>query len=474
LFFVFEINKKQITTEKFMKKNSFFPIFGITLLAFTAYLDATIVNTALPFIKSSLNLNILSLQWVANIFTLLLSMTMIVFGKIGDLLGKKKTFFLGTAFFFIGALGAGFCSSALPLVIFRGIQSLGASVIFVLSAALVLAVAEESKKIKVISFYGMFTGFGLMLGPLIGGILTQLLSWKWVFWINLPIIVIALICCYRGLKEHHDIKIETKIDYIGFLLLIGSIGVLMVGIIESAEQFFPLSISITLIIIGAFLFGLLLYLDKRKKSPLVDLKIFRFPLLALSALCCCMGGIIANVFMFFDPLYLKEVKNLDAYQIGLLVGLIPLSQVVVSSIFNFLIKKIALKNVIIGAVFVATFASIAHIHLGAHTTFYYLSVPFMLLGVTWGLGNTSMMAAVHEKVEKSNTGEAIGTFATLWNLSGALFLGITAAIFHIYSDSKNFEAGFFHVMLFLSLLFILFTVLGLTLYKKIKEKETSD
>jgi MFS family permease len=80
-----------------MKKSSFFPIFGITLLAFTAYLDATIVNTALPFIKSSLNLNILSLQWVANIFTLLLSMTMIVFGKIGDLLGKKKTFSVSRA-----------------------------------------------------------------------------------------------------------------------------------------------------------------------------------------------------------------------------------------------------------------------------------------------------------------------------------------------------------------------------------------
>jgi MFS family permease len=234
-----------------MKKSSFFPIFGITLLAFTAYLDATIVNTALPFIKSSLNLNILSLQWVANIFTLLLSMTMIVFGKIGDLLGKKKTFFLGTALFFIGALGAGFCSSAVTLVVFRGIQSLGASVIFVLSAALVLVVAEESKKIKAISFYGMITGFGLMIGPLIGGILTQLLSWRWVFWINLPIILLALICCYRGLKEHEDIRVETKIDLTGFFLLLVSIGLVMIGIIEAAERVFPLSFSIILILTGS-------------------------------------------------------------------------------------------------------------------------------------------------------------------------------------------------------------------------------
>lgn len=455
-----------------MKKSSFFPIFGITLLAFTAYLDATIVNTALPFIKSSLNLNILSLQWVANIFTLLLSMTMIVFGKIGDLLGKKKTFFLGTALFFIGALGAGFCSSAVTLVVFRGIQSLGASVIFVLSAALVLVVAEESKKIKAISFYGMITGFGLMIGPLIGGILTQLLSWRWVFWINLPIILLALICCYRGLKEHEDIRVETKIDLTGFFLLLVSIGLLMIGIIEAAERVFPLSYSIILILTGAFLFGLLIYLDKRKSNPLLDLKIFRFPLVALSALCCCMGGVISTVFMFFDPLYLKEVKNLDAYQIGLLVGLIPLSQVVVSSIFNFLVKKIGLKNVMIVAVLAATLASVAHVNLGAQTTLYYLSFPFILLGVTWGLSNTSMMAAVHQKVEKNKTAEAIGTIATLWNLAGSFILAITAAIFHLYSDSKDFEAGFFHVMLFLSLFFIILMILSLTLYKKIKEKNT--
>jgi EmrB/QacA subfamily drug resistance transporter len=455
-----------------MKKNSFFPVFGITLLAFTAYLDATIVNTALPFIKSSLNLNILSLQWVANIFTLLLSMTMIVFGKIGDLIGKKKTFFLGTALFFIGALGAGFCSSAVPLVIFRGIQSLGASVIFVLSAALVLAVAEESKKIKVISFYGMITGLGLMLGPLVGGALTQLLSWRWVFWINLPIIVIALICCYRGLKEHQDIKVETKIEYIGFLLLLGSIGVLMIGIIQAAEQVFPLSVSITLILIGAFLFGLLLYLDKRKKNPLLDLKIFKFPLVALSALCCCMGGIIANVFMFFDPLYLKEVKNLVAYQIGLLVGLIPLFQVVVSSIFNFLVRKIGLKNVMIVAIVSATLAAIAHINLGSQTTIYYLCFPFILLGATWGLSNTSMMAVVHEKVEKNKTAEVIGTIATLWNLAGSLILAITAGIFHLYSESKDFQAGFFHVMLFLSVFFFILTLISVNLYRKIKDKNT--
>jgi MFS family permease len=177
-------------------------LLGVSLLAFTGFLDATIVNTALPFIQTALKANILQLQWIANIFTIILSMTMIAMGKFADLWGRKKVFYFGVIIFSIAALGAGLSQTVEMLVFFRGLQALGASIIFVVSAALLSDIFPEHERVKAISIYGGVTGFGLMIGPFLGGILITILDWRWVFWINLPLIAVGLATCSFSLKDH--------------------------------------------------------------------------------------------------------------------------------------------------------------------------------------------------------------------------------------------------------------------------------
>ncbi len=143
-------------------------LLGVSVLAFTAFLDATIVNTALPFIQTGLNATILQLQWVANIFPIMLSMTMIAVGKFADLWGRKRVFYFGVVIFAIAALGAGLSPSIEWLVLFRGLQALGASIIFIASAALLSDVFPEEERVRAISIYGGVTGFGLMIGPFLG------------------------------------------------------------------------------------------------------------------------------------------------------------------------------------------------------------------------------------------------------------------------------------------------------------------
>src|SRR5579872_2279072 len=111
-------------------------LFGISILAFTAYLDATIVNTALPFIQKALSAPVIELQWVTNIFTMILAMTMVAVGRFADLYGRKKVFYLGVAIFAIAAFAAGFSPNIWTLIFFRGLQGLGASIVFVASASL--------------------------------------------------------------------------------------------------------------------------------------------------------------------------------------------------------------------------------------------------------------------------------------------------------------------------------------------------
>ena len=127
-------------------KYKWWALIGVCVLAFTAYLDATIVNTALPFIQTALHASILQLQWVANIFTIVLSMTMIAIGKLADFFGKKRVFYIGIFIFAFAALGAGFSNTIPILVFFRGLQSIGASTVSIASVALLSDVFPEKER----------------------------------------------------------------------------------------------------------------------------------------------------------------------------------------------------------------------------------------------------------------------------------------------------------------------------------------
>ena len=222
-----------VNQDKFRFK--WWALLGVSLLAFTAFLDATIVDTALPFIQASLKTNILQLQWVANIFTIILSMTMIAIGKFADLWGRKRVFYIGVVLFAIAAFGAGLSPTVEILIASRGLQALGASTIFIASAALLSDVFPEKERIKAISIYGGVTGFGLMIGPFLGGILIELFNWRWVFWINLPLIAAGLAACSFSLRAHIREKHSSRIDWLSLFLLICGLGFLMYGIIAGAQ-----------------------------------------------------------------------------------------------------------------------------------------------------------------------------------------------------------------------------------------------
>jgi EmrB/QacA subfamily drug resistance transporter len=409
-------------------------LLGVSLLAFTAFLDFTIVNTALPFIQAAFHVDILQLQWVANIFPIILSMTMIAIGKVSDLWDTKKVFYLGISIFGVAALGAGLSSSIEMLIFFRGLQALGASIIFIVSAALISHVFPEKDCVKAISIYGGVTGFGMMIGPFLGGILIGLLGWKWVFWVNLPLIALGLSFCSFSLGNAVHEKHTVKVDWIGLCLLVFGLGSVMYGIIEGASSDWASLKGWGFLVSGVLSLVALIILDEFSKHPLLDLKIFQKKLIVLATLSCAMAGIVSYVFMFFDPLYLRILREQSAYTIGLLIAVIPAAQALISFVFNRMIKWFGLPNILLISLGSGFLSVILHRTIELHTSLYFLPIPFFLLGVNWGLSNAAMISSVNEVIAPSKIGEAIGTIATIWNVTGALFLAISTAIFHGSKD----------------------------------------
>lgn len=421
-------------------------LLGVSLLAFTAFLDCTIVNTALPFIQTALDATILQLQWIANIFTIILSMTMIAVGKLADLWGRKKVFYFGVIIFGIAAFGAGLSMSVGMLVFFRGLQSLGASIVFIASAALLSDVFPERERVKAISIYGGVTGFGLMIGPFLGGILIGLLNWRWVFWINLPLIAVGLTVCLFSLRGHFHEKPNVKLDVWGLLLLILGLGSLMYGIIDAAQtQWRELPAYLFL---GGGIIALisLIIVDELRKSPLLDLHIFKEHLIILGALSCSLAGVASTVFMFFDPLYLRILRELSPFLIGILIAVIPAAQSLISMIFDRSVRWFGVANLLFFSVISGFIAVSLHRFIQLDTPLLFLVLPFFLLGVNWGLSNSAMITAVNQVIAPRKIAAAIGTIATIWNITGSIILAASTAVFQSVEVHSSFLPAFHRVI----------------------------
>jgi MFS family permease len=417
-------------------------LLGVCLLAFTAFLDVTIVNTALPFIQTALDTTIVQLQWIANIFTIILSMTLIALGKCADLWGRKKIFYGGVILFAFAALGAGLSPSTEFLVLFRGMQSLGASAILVASTALLSNVFPERERVRAISIYAGVTGFGLMIGPFLGGILIGLLGWRWVFWINLPLIAIGLAACSFSLRGHVHTKPSTKIAWTSLILLIAGLGSLLYGIIAGAQENWASLGAWCWLIGGVIALVSLLLLDARLGNPLLNLHIFKKHLIVLAGLSCAFGGVVSTVFMFFDPLYLRILRQLSPFLIGLLIAIIPAAQVFISFSFNRLERWFGVANLLFASNLIAWLAVILHRFVQADTPLLFLGAPFFLLGINWGLSNAATMTAANQVVAAHEIGAAMGMIFTIWNLVGSILLAASTAVFQMAESHASFLEAF--------------------------------
>ncbi len=378
-------------------------LFGISLLAFTAYLDLTIVNTALPFIQVAFDADIVQLQWIANIFPIVQSLTMIPVGWLGDRLGRKRVYSVGILLFALGALGAGFCKSVAPLVLVRGVQAVGASTLFIVSESLLSEVFAHKGRLHAISIYGGVTGLGLLMGPVLGGMLVQWLDWRWVFWINLPLIGMGWAALSRNHAE------EPVHEKEGFLLTL-----------------------------------------------------FRHPLMLLAILSSALAGVISTVFLFFDPLYLRIVRQFSPLQIGVLVAAIPAAQSLMSLGFHRAVTRFGSGHLLFGSTLTGFGAICLHRTFTETTPVPWLLVPFLLLGVNWGLSNSATLAAVNEVMPPRKIGAAVGTIATIWNVVGALLLGISTAVFRV---GEGFLTDYYR-MVNLNIAFAALLVIGAFIAQK--------
>ncbi|MFC3127758.1 MDR family MFS transporter [Pseudoroseomonas globiformis] len=404
---------------------------GALLTMILAALDQNIVNTALPRMAADLG-GMAHLSWVVTAFMLTSTITTPLYGKLSDMLGRRRLFFVAILLFLGGSLLSGSAQSMGQLIGFRALQGMGAGGLLVLSQAAIGDVVSPRQRPR---YQGLFTGtFALasVAGPLLGGVITQSLSWRWVFYVNLPIGILALTMIAMGLRSAPPSKgARRPVDWLGALLLAGATAALLLLLTWGGAEFAWLSATSLGLLAASFgLYAAFAWREARAPEPLIRLALFRNPVFARGV---AVGGMMTFAMMgstVFLPLYFQLVLGMEPARagamllpqvIGMLLSSVLGGRIVAKLGRNrpFLLAGLGLEAVALG--------SLAGFAWWSASPWVFL-ISMGMLGLGMGMGMPNLTVAVQNAVAHRELGAATGAMTFLRSLGGAVGVAASGGI----------------------------------------------
>jgi EmrB/QacA subfamily drug resistance transporter len=279
-------------------------------------LDITIVNVALPSIQQDLHSTFSDLQWVVDAYALTLAALLLTGGSLADMYGRRKLYLIGLVVFTLASVLCGSAQSPLMLEISRGVQGIGGAIMFAVSLALLAQAFRGRDRGTAFGIWGAVTGIAVAIGPLLGGALVSGISWRWIFFVNVPIGIGGLMLTAARVQESRDDNAKRP-DWPGFVFFTAGLASLVYALIESGRTSFGATRVVACFIAAAILIGAFLVTEATSDRPMFDLALFRLPTFSGGAIAAF--GISASIFSMFLylTLYVQDVLGYSAFQTGL-------------------------------------------------------------------------------------------------------------------------------------------------------------
>ena len=399
---------------------------GVMTGMFIAALEATVVGTAMPTVIASLG-GLSHYSWVFSAYLVTSTVTVPVWGKLSDLYGRRLLYQIGIGVFLLGTFLSGFSTSMTQLIVFRAIQGLGAGALVPLGMTIIGDTFTLEERAKMQAYFSGVWGLSSIIGPIVGGFITDQISWRWVFFINLPIGVVAALIIGFALREPRRSSKPT-IDYAGAILLMTAISLLMLAMVEGGSGGLINAQNLLIFAASAILLAIFVFVEMRASDPIIPFDLFRNKTIAIAIPAGFLGGVAMFGVISFIPLFAQGSLGFSATAAGSLLTPLMLSWVSMSIVGGRLMLRIGYRIITIVGYSALTLGFIFLALFDRGTSLVWLYVDLITIGTGLGLSMLTLLIAVQQAVDKSKLGVATSLNQFSRAIGGAIGVAVMGAV----------------------------------------------
>ncbi|MYW04361.1 MFS transporter [Streptomyces sp. SID3343] len=394
---------------------------------FIVGLDNTILNVALPSVRSDLGASVSGLQWTTDAYTLVLAGLLMLAGSTADRIGRRRVFKTGLVLFALGSLLCGIAPSLEWLIAFRVVQAVGGSMLNPVAMSIITnTFTEPRERARAIGVWGAVVGISMALGPIVGGALVQSAGWRSVFWVNLPVALVAFVLTMRFVPESRAPR-PRRADPIGQVLVILTLVTLTAGVIEGPGRGWDSPEIIALFAVAALSLVALLRYEPRRDEPLIDLRFFRsVPFSGATVIAVCAFSAMSG-FLFLNTLYLQEVRGYSPIEAGLHTLPMAVATMAFSPLSGRLVGTVGARVPLLVAGFAITISGLLLTGLDADTPVALLIVAYTVFGIGFGMVNAPITNTAVSGMPRAQAGVAAAVASTSRQVGQSLGVAVVGS-----------------------------------------------
>ncbi|MFS0574425.1 MDR family MFS transporter [Sporosarcina sp. 179-K 3D1 HS] len=409
------------------RTNRPFVLVSVMLAMFVGAVEATIVTTAMPSIAADLG-GFSRYSWIFSAYLLMSTVTVLIYGKLADLFGRKPIFFIGMAIFLIGSILCGFAGTMEQLIGFRLLQGFGAGAVMPIATTIVGDIYTTEERAKIQGYLSSVWGISAVSGPVIGGMLVQYLNWKFVFWVNVPLGLLAILGIYLFLHEPVREK-KVSVDYKGAILLTLGLSAILFWLVEGGNSFSRQSIySFALIGIAVMLFAIFVRVERSAEEPMMPFSIWKNPVILYANLVSLTTGVILIGISSYLPTFVTGVMEQPAIIAGFTLTAMSIGWPIASSVAGHLLIRFGTFRVSFVGGLSLVLGTVLFVLMNADSSPWWAACSSFFVGIGMGLTSTSFIVTIQGSVVREQRGSATAANMFMRNLGNTVGAAIFGAI----------------------------------------------
>lgn len=400
---------------------------------FMSALDSSAVNLAMPKIRSDFGVSLSMVEWIVTSYLLVVSSLLLTFGRLSDLYGHKRMYVTGFVIFTFGSLLCGLSVHVVMLIACRVVQGLGAGMLFATGPAIITNNVPPASRGKALSVTAIAVALGLCAGPVIGGTFTTLFDWQSIFFINVPIGIFGIAMAFLKIPADQKQTAPVSFDKIGGALIFFALLLILLPLSLSGDYALPPALFSALLAGGILLAGIFIGVERRSKSPMLNLKLFHNRVFAASSAAALLTYMAQFMLVFLTPFYLQNLRGYSAFVSGLLYLPLPVATLLVAPVSGAISDRFDSRFISSAGMLVMAAGLFSLSFLKPDTSNAYIVTCMFLTGVGFGMFQTPNNSAIMGNAPREYRGTASGTLATTRNIGMSVGVAVSGALFSAVS-----------------------------------------